>query len=94
MREETGYISDSSPIKLGEFYVNPATQTNKVITFLFLDAYQAFEQDLDPTEFIDIHLIDIEEMEKMIASGEINQLFTASAYYMAKSYFMTRLKEN
>ncbi|MEN2466131.1 NUDIX hydrolase [Ornithinibacillus sp. JPR2-1] len=94
VREETGYISDSRPIKLGEFYVNPATQTNKVITFLFLDAYQAFEQDLDPTEFIDIHLIDIEEMEKMISSGEINQLFTASAYYMAKSYFMTRLKEN
>lgn len=92
VREETGYISDSSPIKLGEFYVNPATQTNKVITYLFLDAYQAFEQDLDPTEFIDIHLIEIEEMENMIARGEINQLFTASAYYMAKSYLMTRLK--
>ncbi|WP_412974808.1 NUDIX hydrolase [Ornithinibacillus sp. 179-J 7C1 HS] len=93
VREETGYISESEPIKLGEFFVNPATQTNKVITYLFLDAYQAFEQDLDPMEIVDVHLFDIEEMEKMLTTGEINQLFTASAYYMAKSFLMNRLKE-
>ncbi|WP_047982791.1 NUDIX hydrolase [Ornithinibacillus californiensis] len=94
VREETGYITEYEPIKLGEFFVNPATQTNKVISYLFLDAYQAYEQDLDPTEFIDVHLIDLEEMERMISSGEINQLFTASAYYMAKSFLMNRLKED
>src|SRR6185312_13276482 len=33
LREETGFISEEKPILLGEFYVNPATQTNKVITF-------------------------------------------------------------
>ena len=93
VREETGYTTEQVPIKLGEFYVNPATQTNKVITYLLLDAYQAFEQDLDPTEFIDVHLVELDDMDKLIASGEINQLFTASAYYMVKSFLMTRLKE-
>lgn len=33
IREETGYISKTKPIKMGEFMVNPATQTNKIVTF-------------------------------------------------------------
>ncbi|QFF99185.1 NUDIX hydrolase [Psychrobacillus glaciei] len=86
VREETGFITEKEPILLGEFYVNPATQTNKVITFLIVDAYKAFEQELDPTEFIDVHLVDLNDIECMIANGEINQLFTVSAYYMSKSY--------
>lgn len=85
VREETGYISLKKPILLGEFYVNPATQTNKIVTFLILDAYKAFEQDLDPTEFIDVQLVDFNDMNTKIANGEINQLFTVSAYYISKS---------
>lgn len=85
IREEAGFISEEKPILLGEFYVNPATQTNKVITFLIVDAFEAFDQELDPTEFIDVHLVDLHDMEAMIATGEINQLFTVSAYYMSKS---------
>lgn len=85
VREETGFITDKKPILLGEFYVNPATQTNKVITFLIVDAYKAFEQELDPTEFIDVHFVDLNVMETMITNGEINQLFTSSAYYMSKA---------
>ena len=93
VREETGYTTELEPIKLGEFFVNPATQTNKVITYLLLDSYRAFEQDLDPTEFIDVHVVELDDMDKLIATGEINQLFTASAYYMVKSFLMNRLKE-
>ncbi|WP_391115840.1 NUDIX hydrolase [Psychrobacillus sp. L3] len=89
VREETGYTTEQKPLLLGEFYVNPATQTNKVITYLIVDAYKAFEQKLDPTEFIGVHLFDLNEMETMIASGEINQLFTVSAYYMSK-IFLTK----
>lgn len=86
VREETGFITERKPILLGEFYVNPATQTNKVVTFLLLDAFKAFEQALDPTEFIDIHLVDLNDFEPMIAKGEINQLFTVNAYYMSKLF--------
>lgn len=47
LREETGFTSKTKPIKLGELMVNPAIQTNKVITYLVVDAYKELEQDLD-----------------------------------------------
>ncbi|XRG80779.1 NUDIX hydrolase [Rossellomorea sp. GAMAL-10_SWC] len=83
VREETGYKTETEPILLGEFFINPATQNNKVITYLILDAYQAFEQELDPTEVIEIKLVDVADMYSKIKSGEINQLFTVSAFYLA-----------
>lgn len=86
VREETGYISAEQPILLGEFMVNPATQTNKVITFLIKDAYHAFNQELDETEVIDVKRYPFESVEKMIQEKEITQLFSVSAYYLAKSY--------
>ncbi|OUZ40205.1 ADP-ribose pyrophosphatase [Solibacillus kalamii] len=91
VREETGFISESNPVLLGEFMVNPATQTNKVITFLLLDAFKQFEQDLDDTEELTINLIDFNEMDRLIKSKQINtQLFTAHAYMMAKMYLMEK----
>ncbi|MDW0112009.1 MULTISPECIES: NUDIX hydrolase [Sporosarcina] len=86
LREETGYVSMQQPILLGEFLVNPATQTNKVITFLIKDAYYAFEQDLDETEVIDVKRYPFESVEKMIRERQITQLFSVSAYYLAKNY--------
>lgn len=87
IREETGFISLRKPILLGEFMVNPATQNNKVITFLMLDAFKEFEQDLDDTEEINIKLIDFEDMGNLIRTKQINtQLFTAHAYLMAKVF--------
>lgn len=91
VKEETGYISESKPILLGEFMVNPATQNNKVITFLLLDASKEFEQDLDDTEELTIKLIDFNEMDTLIKLKQINtQLFTAHAYTMAKMYYMEK----
>ncbi|MEH7444999.1 NUDIX hydrolase [Bacillus sp. JJ1122] len=87
IREETGYISDTEPIKLGEFMVNPATQTNKVITFLIKDAYKAYEPDFDQTEDLQLHLEDFEKFGKQMKDHNIRtQLFTANAYLMAKVY--------
>lgn len=91
VREETGFISKSKPILLGEFMVNPATQNNKVITFLLLDAFKEFEQDLDDTEILTIKIMDFNEMTSLIRSKQINtQLFTAHAYTMAKIYLMEK----
>ena len=92
IREETGYTSLSKPVLLGEFMVNPAIQNNKVKTYLILDAYKAYEQDLDDTEEINITLVDFESMGHLLKSGEIKtQLFTANAYYMAKVFFSENL---
>jgi 8-oxo-dGTP pyrophosphatase MutT (NUDIX family) len=84
VKEETGFTSTSPPILLGEFFVNPATQTNKVISYLIIDAELVTKQDLDDTEVIDVHLVDLKRMDHMIKSREINQLFTVSAYYLSK----------
>ncbi|QTD42572.1 NUDIX hydrolase [Sporosarcina sp. Te-1] len=88
VREETGYVSEKPPIQLGEFMVNPATQTNKVITFLIRDAQKKYEQELDDTERILVKRYPFDEMERMISSKQITQLFSVSAYYLAKNHLM------
>lgn len=91
LREETGYTSNMKPIKLGEFMVNPATQTNKVITYLIVDAFKEFEQELDDTEDIEVHLYDFDELGRVLREDQIKtQLFTASAYYMAKDFLANK----
>jgi len=91
VREETGYISNTVPIKLGEFYVNPSTQNNKVITYLIKNAIKVSDQDLDENEEIEIVLMDFIEMGKAIKNNKIKtQLFTASAYYMVKDYLSAK----
>jgi ADP-ribose pyrophosphatase len=92
IREETGYISDLEPIKIGEFMVNPATQTNKVITFLVLDAYKGFEPDLDEGEDLRILLAEFDTFCHQILKTDIKtQLFTANAVLLAKNYLQNNL---
>ncbi|MBB4826176.1 8-oxo-dGTP pyrophosphatase MutT (NUDIX family) [Sporosarcina luteola] len=88
VREETGYVSERMPIQLGEFMVNPATQTNKVITFLIRDAEKKYGQELDDTERIHVKRFAFAEMETMISDKRITQLFSVSAYYLAKNHLM------
>lgn len=86
MKEETGFVSMEKPVLLGEFMVNPATQNNKITTFLITNAFKSSEQQLDDTEEIDVRLINFEDFGILMKDNKIQtQLFTASAYYMAKS---------
>lgn len=92
VREETGFTSRTKPIKLGEIMVNPATQTNKVITYLIVDAFKEFEQDLDDNEELVVHLYDFNDIGKALKKNQIRtQLFTAYAYYMAKDFLVEKL---
>ncbi|MCM3757129.1 NUDIX hydrolase [Sporosarcina aquimarina] len=94
VKEETGYTSARKPFFLGEFWVNPATQNNKVKTYLILEAYKAYEQDMDDTEEIIVRLCDFENFEKQILSNKIKtQLFTVTAYYMAKNFILENRHE-
>lgn len=94
VREETGYVSDKKPKLLGEYMVNPATQTNKVISYLIEDAYQRHEQALDTTEHehVTVKTVPLHDIEPMIEKGEINQFFTVSVYYMVKHLLDNREK--
>ncbi|MBB6452748.1 8-oxo-dGTP pyrophosphatase MutT (NUDIX family) [Salirhabdus euzebyi] len=93
IKEETGFTSLKKPIKLGEFMVNPATQNNKVITYLIVDASKKFEQELDNTEEINVHMFDFEKLGDLIQTGQVKtQLFTVTAYLMAKDYLYNKSK--
>lgn len=95
VKEETGYSSLKKPIFLGEFMVNPATQNNKVKTYLILDAFKVYEQDLDDTEEIKIRLFDFDSFGNQIITNKIQtQLFTATAYFMAKNFILGNLPKN
>lgn len=87
MKEETGYTSRDKPILLGEYMVNPATQDNKITTFLITNAFKSFGQQLDDTEEMDVRLIDFKDFGILLKNNKVQtQLFTASAYYMAKNF--------
>jgi ADP-ribose pyrophosphatase len=82
VREETDYFSMKKTNILGEFMINPATQNNKVKTFLILEAFKAYEQDLDDTEEIKVRLFDFDSFGNQIITSKIKtQLFTANAYF-------------
>lgn len=91
--EETGYTSHTRPVLLGEYMVNPAVQTNKIRTYLLQDAFHLQDQQLDATEEIGVVLTDFDRFEERIRSGALRtQLFTASAYYMAKAFLAPAAK--
>jgi ADP-ribose pyrophosphatase len=95
LKEETGYTSLRNPIFLGEFMVNPATQNNKVRTYLVLEAFKAYDQDLDDTEDIKVKLFDFDSFGNQITKNKIKtQLFTANAYFMAKNFIAENLMKN
>jgi ADP-ribose pyrophosphatase len=70
VKEETGYTTLRKPILLGEFMVNPATQNNKVKTFLILEAFKAYEQDLDDTEEIRVKLFEFDSFGNQIRTNK------------------------
>lgn len=85
VQEETGYSTEQSPIFLGSFYPNPAVTTNRVFSYLFLDAEQTSATSLDETEELEIELVAMEEMDQWVKEDRIHHLFTVSAYLLAKN---------
>ena len=63
LREETGYRPKSIR-KLGEFSPNPAIMSNTVHFFLAEDLVNTGAQNLDVDEFVEVELVDTEEVIK------------------------------
>jgi len=61
--EETGYKPQKIK-KIGEFSPNPAIMRNKVHFFLAENLYGDGRQKLDDNEFVDVVLVDIDEVNK------------------------------
>jgi len=71
--EETGY-SAKKIIKLGEAYASAGILTNSIHFFLAKNCKKISEQNLDFSEDIEIHAIEIEKAEKLFKAGEIKDL--------------------
>jgi ADP-ribose pyrophosphatase len=84
--EETGYASDNF-IEVGCVSPNPANHTNRVHSFLALDAVIAGPQHLDPTEEIEVVLTPLDEVITMAKNGELLQSMQVAALFFAMAYW-------
>lgn len=77
LREETGFTADKIE-SLGEFYPSPG-YTSEVIYMYKATGLKLVGQDLDEDEFLSVEKYHIEELKKMILSGEIKDGKTIAA---------------
>jgi 8-oxo-dGTP pyrophosphatase MutT (NUDIX family) len=83
--EETGY-SASQWIQIGQFYPNPALQTNTLHCFLALDVENVSPQNLDAGEDIEIHLVPFDELVEIAKRGEFQHALMVAVLFSALSY--------
>ncbi|WP_205703426.1 NUDIX hydrolase [Hymenobacter radiodurans] len=68
--EETGYTTDQLELLL-EVSDNPTKDTNTISFFLARNARLVADQQLDPTENIEVLTVPVTQVESMILSGQI-----------------------
>lgn len=74
LREETGYApADLAQARvLGVVHPNPAFMSNVCTTVLAPDCVAVGEQELDPSEEIEIGTVPLDELPARVASGELS----------------------
>jgi len=83
--EETGYTTDNI-VEVGNFYPNPANQTNTMYTFLALDVEKVAELNLDDGEEVEVHLMPLTELIEMTKQGEFMHALQVAALFRALLY--------
>ena len=83
--EETGYKA-ARFIPIGKIYPNPALQINSLYCFLALDAEKMAEQNLDPGEDIEVHLIPFDELVETAKRGEYPHALMTAVLFQALVY--------
>jgi 8-oxo-dGTP pyrophosphatase MutT (NUDIX family) len=76
--EETGYAFDDISY-VCELYANPATSGNLTYTYLLTGGRKVQEQELDPSEDIDVVLMDLEDAKLFLFDNKIGQALQTSA---------------
>jgi ADP-ribose pyrophosphatase len=82
LMEETGYESDDWKFLLSVPY-NATMADNYANIFVAKNCRKVAGQNLDDTEFLNVHLYSREEIEAMIESGEFPQIAHIMAFMMA-----------
>lgn len=78
--EETGYAFDQITY-VCELFANPATSGNITYTYLLTGGRKVQEQDLDPSEDIEVVLMDLEEAKQFLFDNKIGQALHSSALF-------------
>ncbi|GGE11156.1 NUDIX hydrolase [Sphingobacterium cellulitidis] len=78
--EETGYAFDQITY-VCELFANPATSGNITYTYLLTGGRKVQEQDLDPSEDIEVVLMDLEEAKQFLFENKIGQALHSSALF-------------
>lgn len=80
LAEETGFVAAHWE-PLGVVEPNPAFQTNRLHTFLALDARCVSPQHLDPGEVIRIETMPLAEIPQRVTSGEISHALVLAGFF-------------
>lgn len=72
LREETGYSSPRVSL-LASLYPNPALQNNRMHVLLLQDCEQVGDQQLDPTEDIEVVMMPLHALRPALLRGEFPQ---------------------
>lgn len=78
--EETGYACRDM-IRLGAVHPNPAIQDNTCHTFLARGAHRVADPTPDPAEVIHVERRALEEVPRLIATGEITHALVVVAFF-------------
>lgn len=89
LNEEGGYRADYWE-KLAEFYTSPGF-TNEKIYLFYADTLTKLtdKRDLDPDEFLTSHWYSLEELKKMLSSGQIQDAKTIYAISVWENMLLT-----
>ena len=87
--EETGYHPDRI-IKLGEFSPNPAIMTNTVHFFLAQDLKGDGKQKLDADEYVEVELIDADEVIQEMGNAPYNHALMGTALFLYQRFTTKR----
>jgi 8-oxo-dGTP pyrophosphatase MutT (NUDIX family) len=86
LQEETGYTSKEWTC-IGIHSPNPATQTNKIHTYLALNCEKTHDLNLDPYEDLDVELKSVTEVKAMLRGGKFTHSLVMSSLVLAEEYF-------
>ncbi len=82
--EETGYAFNDITY-VCELFANPATSGNLTYTYLLTGGKKVQEQQLDPSEDIEVVLMDLEDAKNFLFENKIGQaLHTSALFYTFK----------
>lgn len=85
--EETGYSSDKW-ISAGAHFPNPATQTNRLHTYIALNCEKTQEPKLDPYEDLVLKTMPLKELYDRADRGEISHSLILASLVLAKPYLL------